>query len=106
MLVEKLAHRFGYATATVVAVTDIAARELRNDTGAVIRRAQAGEHIVITVNGRAAAQLVPLPSPTDRRWIPSEELARRLRRLQADAGLRQDLEMLAGETTDDLEAPA
>lgn len=83
-------------------MSEIAARELRNDTSGVIRRAQAGEHIVITVNGRPAAQLTPLPSPGTRRWLPREELASRLRRSQADPGLRHDLAVLAGDTTDDL----
>lgn len=83
-------------------MTDVAARELRNDTAALLRRVQAGEHIVITVNGRPTAQLLPLVEATARRWVPRDELARRLRRAQADAGLRADLVALAGETTDDL----
>jgi prevent-host-death family protein len=35
-------------------------RELRNQTAAAVRRAEAGERIVITVAGRPAAQLGPL----------------------------------------------
>jgi prevent-host-death family protein len=83
-------------------MTDVAARELRNDTSGVIRRAQAGEHIVITVNGRPAAQLLPLQERSPRRWLPREELVRRLSTVQADPGLRRDLADLAGDTTDDL----
>jgi hypothetical protein len=37
-----------------------------------------------------------------RRWLPREELTRRLVTAQADAGLRADLTRLAGETTDEL----
>jgi len=62
---------------------------------------QAGEEIVITVNGKPVAQLVPL-SPTTRHWLPRAELSRRLATAQADPGLRADLARLAGETTDDL----
>lgn len=38
----------------------IAIRELRNHASRVVRRARAGERIVITVDGVPAAQLVPL----------------------------------------------
>ena len=37
-------------------------RELRNDAGAVLRRAEAGEVFTITVDGRPVAQLGPLPA--------------------------------------------
>lgn len=82
-------------------MTDVAARELRNDTSGLIKRAQAGERIVITVNGRPAAQLVPLPTPGARRWLPRGELISRSGTRQADAGLRDDLARLARDTTDD-----
>jgi prevent-host-death family protein len=35
-------------------------RELRNDVAAVVRRAAAGERVIVTVDGRPAAQLGPL----------------------------------------------
>jgi prevent-host-death family protein len=35
-------------------------RELRNDVAAVVRRAGAGERIVVTVDGRPVAQLGPV----------------------------------------------
>jgi antitoxin (DNA-binding transcriptional repressor) of toxin-antitoxin stability system len=41
-------------------VDRIGVRDLRMQAAAAIRRAQAGERIVITVAGRAAAQLGPL----------------------------------------------
>src|SRR4051812_41254780 len=43
-------------------VLRIAIRELRNDVASVVRRAGAGERIVITVDGRPGAQLGP-PEP-------------------------------------------
>jgi prevent-host-death family protein len=82
-------------------MTEVPTRELRNDTAGVLRRVQAGEEIVITVNGRPAAKLVRLPTGA-RRWVPRAELVRRLGQAQADPGLRDDLAKLAGETTDDL----
>jgi len=35
-------------------------RELRNNVGAVLRRAEAGESFIVTVDGRPVAQLGPL----------------------------------------------
>lgn len=79
----------------------VASRELRNDTSGLLRRVQDGEEIVITVNQQPVARLLPLPSPR-RRWLGRGELAHRLRTMQADRGLRDDLNRLAGETTDEL----
>ena len=85
-------------------MTEVASRELRNDTAGLIRRAAAGEDIVITVNGKPAARLTALPAaPARRRWIPREELLEWLKTDQADPGLRDDLKRLAGDTTDDLD---
>ena len=80
---------------------EVAARELRNNTADLLRRVEAGDEIAITTRGKPVAALVPL-SPERRRWLPRAELVRRLGVAQADAGLRDDLARLAGETTDDL----
>ena len=48
-------------------IAEIATRELRNDTRAVLARVEAGEPVTITVNGRAVAVLEPLR--TRRRWV-------------------------------------
>jgi prevent-host-death family protein len=82
-------------------MSEVASRELRNDTAGVLARVQAGDDVVITVNGRGVARLVPL-QPTRRQWLPRAELVRRLRVVQADPDLRGDLARLAGDTTDDL----
>jgi prevent-host-death family protein len=82
-------------------MTNVATRELRNDTAGVLRRVQAGEEIVITVKGEPVAQLVPL-RPQTRRWIMWDELLDRLPRIQADPGLREDLKWISEGTTDDL----
>ena len=79
----------------------VASRDLRNNTADLLRRVDAGEQIVITKRGDPVASLVPFQQPR-RRWLPRAELVRRLAAAQADAGLRDDLSRLAGDTTDDL----
>ncbi|MGL4743565.1 MAG: type II toxin-antitoxin system Phd/YefM family antitoxin [Dermatophilaceae bacterium] len=82
-------------------MAEIAARELRNHTADVLRRVQEGERVTITSRGRQVAELSPVRR-VGRRPIPRAELVRRLGRAQADAGMRDDLDRLAGDTTDDL----
>ncbi len=41
-------------------------RELRNHSGEMLRRAEAGEQLTITVGGRPVAELGPLPR---RQWV-------------------------------------
>ena len=60
--------------------------------------------MIITVNGRPMAQLMPVTG-SRRTWISRQELSRRLLITQADSGLREDLARLAGDTTDDLGRP-
>ncbi|MGF1664563.1 MAG: type II toxin-antitoxin system Phd/YefM family antitoxin [Kineosporiaceae bacterium] len=83
-------------------MTDVASRELRNDTAGVLRRVGAGEDVTITANGRPVARLVPV-RPSGRRWLTRGEFLSRL--AQADPGMRRDLREVAGETTDDLGDP-
>lgn len=54
----------------------ISQRELRNDSGGVLRAAQAGETFVITRNGTPVAELRGFPP---RRFVPREEIARAAR---------------------------
>jgi prevent-host-death family protein len=82
-------------------MVSVASRELRNNTAGLLRRVRGGERVVITTRGEPVAALVPL-GVSRRRWLPREELTRRLSIVRADAGLREDLARLAGETTDDL----
>jgi prevent-host-death family protein len=79
-------------------MTEIASRELRNDTRGVLARVEAGEPVTITVNGRAVATLQPVSAR--RRWVGRDQFVGRL--VQADAGLTRQLAALAPETTDDL----
>lgn len=82
-------------------MSEIASRELRNDTAGVLRRVAAGEVVTITVKGKPVARLTA-SLPGRRRWLSGIELAQRLKRAQADPGLRDDLARLAGDSTDDL----
>jgi len=83
-------------------MSEVASRELRNETASVLRRASAGEEITITVNGKAVALLTAVPQHP-RRWLGRDELLRRVSNGQADPGLRADLLALAGDTTDDVD---
>lgn len=49
-------------------------RELRQDASALVRRAERGEVIEVTVAGRLAARLVPVPGPP-RRWNRWDDIA-------------------------------
>jgi prevent-host-death family protein len=79
---------------------EVASRELRNNTRALLDRVGAGESVTITVDGLPVAVLQPLSRRP--RWLSREEFARRVVSHQADAGLTQQLRDLAPDTTDDL----
>ena len=81
-------------------MTEVASRELRNNTRRLLERVEAGEDVTITVNGRPVAVLRPAGSPT--RWVSRQAFAARVLGRQADAGLARDLDELAPDTTDDL----
>ena len=81
-------------------MVDVASRELRNNTRALLDRVEAGESITITVDGRAVAVLQPVGRRP--RWLNREEFVRRMLQHQADARLRADLRELAPDTTDDI----
>jgi prevent-host-death family protein len=71
-------------------VATIPQKELRNNVGDVLRRAQSGEHFTITVSGRPVAQLGPVRS---RQWVDSATV-QDLWSLPADRTLARDLEAL------------
>jgi len=84
-------------------VTDIPARELRNDVSGVLRRVESGERLRVTVSGRPVAELIPLVSrPRSMRW---EDLMREVDEWRADAALADDLKRLVPDTTDDVPLP-
>lgn len=55
----------------MVGVTTIPQKELRNNVAEVLRRAEAGEELTITVAGRPVAQLGPTAR---RRWVGGSAL--------------------------------
>lgn len=71
-------------------------KELRNNVGQVLRRAEAGERITITVSGRPVAQLGPVQA---RQWVDASDL-RELWELPADRTLEHELEAFDAELRD------
>ena len=71
-------------------------KELRNNIGEVLRRAEAGEEFTITVAGRPAAQLGPAPP---QRWVSGPRL-HAIWATPAPATLGEDLERFAGDLAD------
>ena len=77
-------------------MASIPQKELRNHVGEVLRRAEGGEELTITVAGRPVAELGPIRRP---HWVPSSRLAR-LWALPPDPSLEKDLERMGGEMVD------
>lgn len=81
-------------------MTDVAARELRNDVSGVLRRVERGERLRVTVSGRPVAELIPLPKrEASMSW---EQFTRHLAGGRADAGLAAELAELLPDSTDDV----
>ena len=78
---------------------DVSARDLRNQTAAVLRRVEAGERVRVNVNRRPVAELVPLGRPE---WVSGPAFAHILAEAPADPGLLDDLAPVRGQR---VEAP-
>ena len=81
-------------------MTEVASRELRNQTRALLDLVARGERITITVQGRPVAELSPVPDRP--RWMGRDRFVGQVLTHQADPGLADDLAQLSDETTDDL----
>lgn len=80
-------------------MSDVASRELRNNTRAILERVAEGESITITVDGRGVATLTP---PGRRpRFMSRQLFVRSVLGQQADAALRAEIRSLAPDTTDE-----
>jgi prevent-host-death family protein len=83
---------------------EISQRELRNDSGAILRAVESGEDFVVTRNGTALAELRPLRR---RRFVARAELlaaARQLAPMDA-AAFRSDVDDILDQRLDrDLDA--
>ncbi len=77
-------------------VADIPQKELRNRVSEVLRRAEAGETLTVTVAGRAVAELGPTHR---RRWVSGAALAG-IWRGTAPRGLDADLERFPASLVD------
>ena len=69
--------------------------KLRNEIGAVLRRAERGERFTVTVAGRPVAELGPLPGA--RALAPPERLAAILAETPPDLGFAADLQRMRQE---------
>lgn len=63
--------------------------KLRNQIGAILRRAERGERFIVTVNGRPTAELGPLPSALT--LAPPEALAEIFAEAPPDGGWAEEL---------------
>ena len=84
-------------------MSTVASRDLRNHTADVLRQVSDGTRVTITVNGKPVAEIGPVRT-TRPQFLTKAELAELISAHQADPGLSGDLEMLAGDTTDGLDA--
>lgn len=85
-----------YAVAMTRTITQ---RELRNDSGAILREVQAGETIIVSRNGVPVAELRPVPP---RRFVSRaviQEAAKRAPRIDA-ARFRADLDAIVDQSVD------
>ena len=76
---------------------EISQRELRNDSGAILRAVESGEDFVVTRNGTALAELRPLRR---RRFVAKAELlaaARQLAPIDA-AAFRSDVDQIVDQS--------
>lgn len=75
-------------------------RELRNQSGEILRETEKGESFLITREGRPIAVLTPYPK---RRWVPGAEVMKLLADGKPDPGFFRDLAEIG--TLDDLTDP-
>jgi len=78
---------------------EISQRELRNDSGSILRAVAAGEDFVVTRNGTALAELRPLHR---RRFVPRAELAKTVAQLTSldIAAFRDDIDAVVDQDLD------
>ena len=77
-------------------MAEVGLREMRQSASELVRRAEAGELLTVTVAGRHAAILGPIQ---DRRWRRWAEIAE-VFRSPVDPGLAADLDRLDNEPRD------
>jgi prevent-host-death family protein len=80
-------------------MSEVASRELRNNTRRLLDRVAAGETVTVTLNGLPVAILGPVGRRP--RWLAREEFVRRVSAHPADPLLRKELRRLAPDSTED-----
>jgi prevent-host-death family protein len=68
-------------------------RVLRNESGKVLRDAEAGQQFTITVDGRPVAQLGPVPRR--RHWVSKAEVVQLLAQAGRDPGFFDEIAALS-----------
>ncbi|HYM45741.1 MAG TPA: type II toxin-antitoxin system prevent-host-death family antitoxin [Solirubrobacteraceae bacterium] len=86
--------------------TEVPQRDLRNNTAALLRRVERGEHLRITIHGHPVADLVPVDdAPRRRTFVPVEELRREMAGLlDPDDPLAEELKAFRTAARDPFEA--
>lgn len=79
----------------------ISAEELESRTESILEQVARGENLLVTMEGRPVADLVPHWEGSGR-WLTRPEVIDIVTNHAADPGLRADLDRIAGDTTDDL----
>lgn len=88
---------------TVAHMSTVASRDLRNHTAEVLRQVSDGTRVTITVNGKPVAEIGPVRGARPQ-FFTKAELTELVSRYQADPGLSGDLDLVAGDTTEDLDS--
>jgi prevent-host-death family protein len=87
---------------TVVVMTEIPDGELREHVSEILRRVEAGEELVVTMDGRPVAELRPVQDTRPRAVSLKEFLSWP----KADRSMLDDIRDVVGdETTDDIKDP-
>ncbi len=82
-------------------MVSVSVRDLRNDTGGVLRRVENGETLTVLSNKRPVAQLVPLRQEKPM-WMPADRFFAEVAAHPADPGLRDELKELMPDTIESL----
>lgn len=76
---------------------DVSSRDLRNHTASVLRRAEAGERLRVTVNRRPVVEIVPLERAA---WVSGAAAERVLKDAPLDDRFLDDVAALREQTVD------
>lgn len=78
----------------------VASDDLSERIDGILERVASGNDVLLTVDGRAVARVTRASGKP--RWMPKGAFLADLRRVQADVGLRADLDELAPDATDEV----